>query len=929
MECRNVCRAAAVLVFALGAASVQAAETLTLPVVAGQPTLDGVREAWWDAATDLTLGQVMQGGAISAEVSVAWNGDSLWLWVEVADPTRWRDSGGNSWDDDAIEVYLDSDGSRGSSYDNVNDVQIRVMASDGAVFRMGGSSALEVDRAWQETATGYSIEMRLAEPTLGGTSPIGFDLQICDDLDGGGRDRKVGWSDSSDRAWTDPSLFGQVTLEGGGDTGEVVFAMNCGGGAFRDSAGAQWSGSGNYAPRNYPAPMSVGWGIAGTEDPTLFQSFVVEESRIMIWKEVPNGLYEVDLGWASLDAAEEFDVTVQSRLVADNFSPRQAAGAARTAVWRTFPALVVNGQLDVTLFRGRVGRPFLNALRVRRVAPDQPVTAPVSLPAVRGTENAVGAEPFLARSFFGAGHSLATWRLVGPPAEGFFELRGRRMLDGDLIEAAALPELSFQAADGFTGRLRFHWQVSDGEKWSEVTPGQIYVRARANSVVLPLEPQWNTFQWPLFAHYPEVDSSKHGAVTGPDGVTRDGNACGPTARSYLMYYWRHPLTPEGDLAYRDTGGTLVALDSSHQYRYPAMGTSVGWTTPAADYAEVAELFADNWTASLDLANSGYNVHATVPAYFDFSGEVRKVGRSEFADDAAWTAALKHELNLGRLVIVDGFSDSGGHWWLVHGYNAAGEVLVKLNYGNSDGYYPATNMAGYYRELTMLSGLYPNHAGEVMLITPRAGVEWGQGEKRRIRWSAPQAERLRLQYSTDGGLSWHSIADSLDAANGTYLWSVPAGISGNVRLRLQDADRPNAYDEIGPIAVASGAPWRLAFDQWVRKKAGIPATERAPADDPDRDGFPLWMEYLAEQGGLASPSDLLQGQWNAAGTELKLSWLLPDGWSADCFTVQAAAEPANGCFHAADDAVLTMSGKTLQIRCVRSDSARFFRILLKD
>ncbi len=43
---------------------------------------------------------------------------------------------------------------------------------------------------------------------------IGFNTQMNDDDDGGGRDHKLIWSDkdADDRSWTDPSVFAELTF---------------------------------------------------------------------------------------------------------------------------------------------------------------------------------------------------------------------------------------------------------------------------------------------------------------------------------------------------------------------------------------------------------------------------------------------------------------------------------------------------------------------------------------------------------------------------------------------------------------------------------------------------------------------------------------------------------------------------------------------
>ncbi|MEO5573091.1 MAG: sugar-binding protein, partial [Gammaproteobacteria bacterium] len=64
---------------------------------------------------------------------------------------------------------------------------------------------------------GYVIEVIIPWSTLGQTSItpgalVGLDVHINDDDDGGLRDGKLMWKDSTDTAYQNPSLFGTAQL---------------------------------------------------------------------------------------------------------------------------------------------------------------------------------------------------------------------------------------------------------------------------------------------------------------------------------------------------------------------------------------------------------------------------------------------------------------------------------------------------------------------------------------------------------------------------------------------------------------------------------------------------------------------------------------------------------------------------------------------
>ena len=69
------------------------------------------------------------------------------------------------------------------------------------------------------TATGYTIEVKLPWSTLGQSTVavnalLGLDVQINDDDDGGARDGKKAWFNTTDTSWQNPSTFATARLIG-------------------------------------------------------------------------------------------------------------------------------------------------------------------------------------------------------------------------------------------------------------------------------------------------------------------------------------------------------------------------------------------------------------------------------------------------------------------------------------------------------------------------------------------------------------------------------------------------------------------------------------------------------------------------------------------------------------------------------------------
>lgn len=182
------------------------------------------------------------------------NGSPLRRWAAMHDGTylyvlvlvddlgqRERDSGSDLDQDDSLELFLDGDNSKLSSYDS-NDFH-RIMpvrlpgadkqsASSGDIAGPSSSSAplgldfatgpgigpggLRIERFEQDV---YELRIDLASAGIDVDAPFGFEVQVNDDDDGDARDSKWGWKHPAgngtdvDGTVDNPALMGTVKLE--------------------------------------------------------------------------------------------------------------------------------------------------------------------------------------------------------------------------------------------------------------------------------------------------------------------------------------------------------------------------------------------------------------------------------------------------------------------------------------------------------------------------------------------------------------------------------------------------------------------------------------------------------------------------------------------------------------------------------------------
>jgi len=185
------------------------------------PSIDGVADASWAnfAPTDIAkviLGSVGSSSDLSAQWRANWDNSNLYVLVEVTDDAKKNDSNTEIYNDDAIEVYIDINNDKATSY-GANDFQYTFRWNDATVYEKNDKTTNVVFEQ-TTTSTGYIIEAKIPWATLSGSPAtgqlVGFDVLVNDDDDGGERDDKISWTASADDAWENPSLLGTVVLEG-------------------------------------------------------------------------------------------------------------------------------------------------------------------------------------------------------------------------------------------------------------------------------------------------------------------------------------------------------------------------------------------------------------------------------------------------------------------------------------------------------------------------------------------------------------------------------------------------------------------------------------------------------------------------------------------------------------------------------------------
>jgi hypothetical protein len=169
---------------------------------------------------------------------------------------------------------------------------------------------------------------------------------------------------------------------------------------------------------------------------------------------------------------------------------------------------------------------------------------------------------------------------------------------------------------------------------------------------------------------------------------------------------------------------------------------------------------------------------------------------------------------------------------------------------------------------------------IALNQPNAGAFWQSGTQQTIDWMSVNVnQNENLEYSTDGGINWTSIATGIIPVNGnnTYSWTVPnvTGIMNNSMLRVITADgtlsnTSNIFSisEIPQYAFASPVPG----DKWTAGQSYNIMINNL--------GSYTWLDaniYLSTNGGITWNAMFNLGGLNA-GSNIK-NWQIDPTTSA--------------------------------------------------
>jgi hypothetical protein len=197
------------------------------------PVIDGVMDPIWRSVSETWLTSFGNGASLPDDKAdlygsfkLMWDDNQIYGLLTTYDEVLFNGMT-NSYENDSWEVYFDADNSKGTSYDGVNDCQLRfewqkdvdgsgVDGTAPAALLTAVQAGIELAQIDFDAGNGYMIEFSIPLEAIqldasAGTK-FGFEVQQNDN-DGTARDHiSKWWLQSGDASWNNASVFGTAIL---------------------------------------------------------------------------------------------------------------------------------------------------------------------------------------------------------------------------------------------------------------------------------------------------------------------------------------------------------------------------------------------------------------------------------------------------------------------------------------------------------------------------------------------------------------------------------------------------------------------------------------------------------------------------------------------------------------------------------------------
>jgi len=246
----------------------------------------------------------------------------------------------------------------------------------------------------------------------------------------------------------------------------------------------------------------------------------------------------------------------------------------------------------------------------------------------------------------------------------------------------------------------------------------------------------------------------------------------------VMLSWYTYTIDTFDVDYTIDGGTTWnSIATSHAEQ------SLNWTTPTTNSDNCMIRITDANDASVFGLSPTFSIvdQPTATVLTPNGGETWNYGSTA---TVSWSGT-----NLPYYLYID-YSNDGGITWDYLGYAYGNETG-----GTTDVYVPydptenaLIRLIDPYYDIVLDDSdqAFTIYVPPVIMYNPYEGQEFYIKDVTWISWLSSEITEVDISLSTDGGTSWTTIAENVDADNGWYEWTIGGTPSSTCLIRVSDA-----------------------------------------------------------------------------------------------------------------------------------------------
>ncbi|GMU87070.1 MAG: hypothetical protein AMXMBFR48_23110, partial [Ignavibacteriales bacterium] len=222
---------------------------------------------------------------------------------------------------------------------------------------------------------------------------------------------------------------------------------------------------------------------------------------------------------------------------------------------------------------------------------------------------------------------------------------------------------------------------------------------------------------------------------------------------------------------------------------PASSGSYLWTVPniATTQGRVRISSATNSTIN-DISNGAFTiVQPTITATAPNGGEIWRVGS---AQNITWNSSyvtnikIEYSTNNGSnwLAISNSTQASAGSYQWIVPNTPSTQCKIRI----SDAANASTN--------DVSNAVFTIYSPQITVTVPNGGEQLRAGLQQNISWTVNYISSVKIEFTSNNGTSWNSIASDVTGSAGSFSWLIPNITSSNCRIRISETGNPSVYDE---------------------------------------------------------------------------------------------------------------------------------------